>query len=183
MGHIHTKAGQIDQTVSAYIIRRDGDDTYIMLHTHKKLGMLLPVGGHVELHETPWGALAHELEEESGYSMSDLEVLQPSLRIGALKNLIVHPQPFVVQTHEAGSSHYHTDMGYIFVAQAHPARRVAEGESDDIRWLTRAGIVSLTDAQIWPGTRQSCVEIFDHFLDEWQPVATTEYSKSLEAAN
>ena len=53
MGHIHTEAGQIDQTVTAYVLRREGDEVYIMLHQHKKIQKLLPVGGHVELDETP----------------------------------------------------------------------------------------------------------------------------------
>jgi len=64
MAHIHTAPNQHDHTVTAYIIRIDKDEPRALLHMHKKLNVLLPVGGHIELDETPWAAMAHELEEE-----------------------------------------------------------------------------------------------------------------------
>lgn len=73
MPHIHTKPGQYDHTVTAYIVRTDGDDPKVLLHMHRKLGMLLPPGGHVELDETPWAAMAHELTEESGYTLDEAD--------------------------------------------------------------------------------------------------------------
>lgn len=175
MGHIHTKAGQVDQTVSAYVLRRDGDDVYVLLHMHRKLKKLLPVGGHIELHETPWSAIAHELKEESGYSLDEVAILQPSTRIADLQRVVLHPQPFVVQTHEVTEGHFHTDMGYIFEAEAYPRGEIGEGESQDIRWLTREGVASLGEDVIWDDTREMCLEIFDKFINNWQPVSTTEF--------
>lgn len=64
MSHIHSGNNQHDLTVTAYIVRIDTPEPQALLHLHKKLGVLLPVGGHVELSETPWQAIAHELEEE-----------------------------------------------------------------------------------------------------------------------
>lgn len=178
MPHIHTEAGQHDQTVSAYIVRRDGDEVYIMLHMHRKLHKLLPVGGHVELNETPWSAMAHELTEESGYSVDELALLQPKIRIEKLDKVVLHPQPFVVQTHDVTPGHYHTDLGYIFVAETHPRGRVADGESEDIRWFTRDGIERLSEQEIYHDTKQMCLEIFDKFFVEWQLVAAAEFSTS-----
>lgn len=179
MGHIHDKPGQVDQTVTAYIVRRDGDDVYVMLHKHKKLGMLLPVGGHVELDETPWGAMAHELQEESGYTLDELRVLQPPLRIEALDKVALHPQPIAVQTHDITPEHFHTDMSYLFVAETHPRGERAKGESGDIRWLTRDGIERLSDDEIYDNTKQMCFAIFDSFLDAWQPVRATKFMTQL----
>lgn len=175
MPHIHTKPGQIDQTVTAYIVRRDGDDIYVMLHMHKKLGKLLPVGGHVELNETPWAAMAHELEEESGYHLKELEVLQPRVRVEMLEKVVLHPQPLVVQTHDITPEHFHTDTSYLFLAQTVPRGKRADGESDDIRWLTRDGVMRLTDNDIWSNTRQICLAVFDMFLDDWEAVQATDF--------
>ncbi len=179
MGYIHDKPGQVDQTVTAYIVRRDGDDVYVMLHKHKKLGMLLPVGGHVELSETPWGAMAHELQEESGYTLDELQILQPPLRIEVLDKVALHPQPIAVQTHDITPEHFHTDMSYLFVAETHPRGERAEGESRDIRWLTRDGIERLSDDEIYDNTKQMCFAIFDSFLDAWQPVRATKFMTRL----
>jgi len=63
MAHIHTQPGQHDHTASAYIVRTDFDEPKIMLHLHRKIGKYLQFGGHVELHETPWQAVVHELRE------------------------------------------------------------------------------------------------------------------------
>lgn len=60
MAHIHTQAGQHDHTVTLYIIRIDTTEPKAWLHKHKKMKVLLPVGGHIELSETPWQAAAHE---------------------------------------------------------------------------------------------------------------------------
>lgn len=183
MGHIHDIPGQVDQTVSAYILRRDGDEVYIMLHKHKKLGKLLPVGGHVELNETPWGAMSHELVEESGYLLKDLAILQPKVRVASLTKVVLHPQPFVVQTHDVGPGHYHTDMGYIFIAETHPRGRIGDGESEDIRWYTRDGIERLASDDVYDDTRRMCLEIFDKFLTEWHPVDTSTFATNLPEVN
>jgi len=53
MSHIHTNPGEHDQTVSAFIIRTDTAEPELLLHVHKKLGVLLQPGGHIELNETP----------------------------------------------------------------------------------------------------------------------------------
>lgn len=74
MPHIHEGDGQHDLTAGAFIIRFDQDEPKGLLHFHRKLHKLLPIGGHVELNESPWQAIAHELDEESGYSMSQLMV-------------------------------------------------------------------------------------------------------------
>ena len=58
MPHIHTEPGQHDQTVSAFIFRKVDGEYKAFLHMHRTLGTLMQVGGHVELDETPWGAIA-----------------------------------------------------------------------------------------------------------------------------
>lgn len=77
MPHIHTQPGQHDHTASAFIIRTDGTEPRILFHMHKKIKKLMQPGGHVELHETPWQAVVHEIEEEAGYEISQLKILQP----------------------------------------------------------------------------------------------------------
>ena len=71
MPHIHTAPNQHDMTVSAYIILRDGEDLKCLVHLHKKVGKLMQIGGHIELDETPWQSVVHELFEESGYDYRD----------------------------------------------------------------------------------------------------------------
>lgn len=175
MPHIHTEPGQIDHTVTAYIFRLDREEPLTLLHMHRKLGKLLPVGGHIELNETPWGAMAHELEEESGYRLDDLDVLQPKLRIGQYPEVAVHPQPLLMNTHDISSEHYHSDIAYLFVANGEPSSTPDDGESIDLRWLSRAQVAELSRDEIWNNTQGTCLAVFDSFLDEWEPVPATDF--------
>lgn len=138
MAHLHTKPGQHDLTTSAFIVREVDGEWKCLVHMHRKLGALLQVGGHVELHETPWGALAHELEEESGYTLDELLVLQPTEKPLSFADAVVHPTPILVNTHPfgVGEQHNHTDLTYAFVARELPRQQPKEGESTDLRWLT-----------------------------------------------
>ena len=81
MPHIHTAPVEHVFTASAYIIRLDQKEPMLLLHKHKKLHVFLQFGGHIEPHETPWEAITHELLEESGYELGQLELLQPTSRI------------------------------------------------------------------------------------------------------
>lgn len=177
MPHIHTSPGQIDHTVTAYIIRLDEDQPRALLHMHKKLGKLLPVGGHIELNETPWAAMSHEIEEESGYLLSELAVMQPELRIPQCDGIIVHPQPVFVNTHSITNDHFHSDMAYFFVAHAPPSHERAIGESADLRWLARHELFELNESQIWENTRFVYASLFDSFLDHWRPEPAIRYSQ------
>jgi 8-oxo-dGTP pyrophosphatase MutT (NUDIX family) len=163
MPHIHTATGQHDHTVSAYIFRYDGEsdadleNLKLLVHMHKKFGMLLQPGGHVELNENPWAAISHELKEETGYDMDQLHLLQPNMpMVTKLSNpsAILHPVPFFVNTHDAstpeldGAVHRHTDTNYIFLTGEAPRHALGEDESQDLRWLSQNEIEELGSDEI-----------------------------------
>ena len=136
MPHIHTEPGQHDMTVSAYIVREVDDSLLGLVHQHKKLGTLMQIGGHIELDETPWRSMAHEINEESGYQLDELQILQPCASLVTEQTLVQHPVPFLMNTHEVGNRHYHSDLCYGFVARDVPHLTVGDGESTDLRWMT-----------------------------------------------
>lgn len=177
MPHIHTKPGQHDITVSAYIIRTDDDKPQLLVHMHKKVGKLMQIGGHVELDETPWQALSHEILEESGYDLQELKVLQPQPKPFAVDNATVHPVPLLFNTHVVSDTHYHTDLVYAFVTDHMPTIAPAEGESADLRWLT----VSQLEDAAEEGTALSDVStifttITTSFLNSYFQVDTGDFS-------
>ena len=136
MPHIHTEPNQHDVTVSAWIFRDHGNHVEVFVHMHRKMQKYMEVGGHMELDETPWQAIAHELAEETGYSLDELELYQPSYMPTDLTNVIVHPVPTLVLTYQPVPGHYHTDMSYVFYAKSEPLDVPNSGESQDLRWMT-----------------------------------------------
>lgn len=82
--------------------------------------------------------VAHELVEESGYTLPELDILEPSTP-HHVRGAVTHPAPFMLNTHMAGKGpHYHSDLCYAFVARDLPKQSPLDGESVDIRWMTLA---------------------------------------------
>ena len=172
MPHIHTDPGQHDLTTTAFIIRTDLDEPRGLLHRHRKLGLLLPVGGHVELHENPWAAIIRELEEEAGYRIDQLQVMQPVERIRRMDGVKTHPVPLFLQTHEFKKDvgHFHVDAGFLFLTDGPPAAPPHDGESAELLWLTNTEIRARKDEM-----PADIVQIYDfcfeRALPSWERVA------------
>lgn len=166
MPHIHTDPGQHDITVSAYIVRLDAQQPRCLVHMHKKLGKLMQAGGHVELNETPWAAIVHELREETGYPMDNLQILQPTAKPVQVHNAVIHPVPVLFNTHKISDDHYHTDLCYAFTTTSDPTEKIGDGESDDLRWCTLTELRQLRDSGV---ALADSVEIYEAILEQFLP--------------
>lgn len=185
MPHIHFEPGQHDHTASAFIVRTDKDVPRVLLHRHKKVGIIVQPGGHIELTETPWAALTHELAEETGYLPEQLKVLQPatSLKIQHIPGSVVHPIPVVHRTHGfegMWEGHYHTDSAYALVTSSDPAREPGEGESTEFLWLSYEELANYPDDDIAASAKVIGAQILTHFLQEWVQVPYDTFGLTLE---
>lgn len=143
-----------------------------MLHMHRKMNKYTQFGGHIELDETPWQSVRHELEEETGYTMEQVMLLQPARGLRTIGGAVVHPYPVVHATMGYGNdrSHYHTDVTYAFVTDKEPRNTPDEGESTDLRLFTRAEFAALGEDMIDKVTYDSGIYIFDEVLAKWGAV-------------
>ena len=177
MAHIHDQPNQHDLTACAFIIRQVDGEWRCLVHMHKKLGKLLQIGGHVELHETPWQSVAHELREEAGYELSDLQLLQPKMARPVRPNSIQHPMPIDINTHRFSPDHFHTDLAYGFVATAEPQLQPLEDESLDLRWLT---VTELKAAAARGEAIEDIVPLYEYlvndYVNNWQLVDPLSFS-------
>ena len=175
MSHIHTEPNQHDLTVTAYILKVNSSEPKALLHMHKKLNILLPIGGHVELNETPWQAMSHELTEESGYTLNQLELLQPPSRITKMSKVVQHPYPLSMNTHDIPGEHFHTDIEYGFITTEDPSLEIAEEESIDLRWVTKSELAKLGSDMIFDNTREIYEFLFNEGLLKWDQVDVGEF--------
>jgi len=158
-------------------MRVDGAEPALIMHKHKLLNQWLQFGGHVELNENIWTALIHEVAEESGYAMSQLKLLQPSLRLKQVGNAILHPSPVSVLTHQfSDTDHHHTDIAYTFVARESPAAAVGEGESADIRTFTAAELAAIPPGEVPENVRNIGLFCLQECLSHWEEVETSQFS-------
>lgn len=138
MPHIHTEPGQHDVTVSAYIMREIAGELRGLVHVHKRIRKLMQIGGHLEINETPMQCLAKEIQEESGYSVGQIDIVQPFETQLELEWGTVQPTPLLSVTFAQAAQHYHDDYIYACMAHGEPKDKPAKGESNDIRWLSFA---------------------------------------------
>lgn len=118
-------------TSSAIVVGRRG----VVLHLHKRLGIWLQPGGHVDEGEHPSDAAVRESHEELG-----LAVQHPSTG-ATLVHLDVHPGP---------RGHRHYDLRYLVIASdddPHPP----EGESPHARWFSHEEALAIADPGLLGG--------------------------------
>lgn len=177
MPHIHTAPNQHDVVVSAFIVRIDRGVPKVLLHMHRKHMLLMQVGGHMELDETPWQAIAHELREECGYTLEELRVLQPDDKPVLIDKVVTHPMPAFTCTYKQSDEHYHSDLSWAFVADHEPLNSVGHGESNDIRWLT---LVELHEQAAAGKAANDVAEMYElivsRYLGSWYQLPASQYS-------
>lgn len=177
MGHIHTSAGDHDPTASAYIVRLDTPKPSLMLHRHKKLGVWLQFGGHVEIRENPWQAIAHELLEESGYDLSQMNVLQPVHRIKSMAGVVLRPIPIAPLSHKfPGLDHFHNDEGYGFTTNQTPRHKPDVTESDTFQCFSVDGLLAIPSSEIPRNVIEIGVFLLTEALVHWEQVPAIEWS-------
>ena len=119
--------GLVHVTASAVVVSENGDK--VALHLHKRLGMWLQPGGHIDKDESPADAAMREAEEETGLPVRHERVG------GLLFHVDVHPGP---------KGHTHHDVRYLLRAPEIPMIP-AEGESPDAKWFTWADAFEIAD--------------------------------------
>src|SRR5580698_187001 len=103
-------------TASGIVVGRRGT----VLHLHKRLGIWMQPGGHIDPGETPDVAAKREATEELGLAV---EHPAPAPRL-------IH-----LDVHEAAHGHTHLDLRYLLLgADADP--QPPPGESPDARWCS-----------------------------------------------
>lgn len=121
------EAGLVHVTASAIVVSDAGDK--VALHLHKRLGMWLQPGGHIEHGEDPCDAAVREATEELGV---------PVRHHGD------EPLFFHVDVHPGPKGHTHHDVRFLLRAPEVPLVP-AEGESPDAEWFLWDDAIGIAD--------------------------------------
>ena len=133
-------------TASALII----DNGKVLLLHHKKLGVWLYPGGHIEKNETPDQTVIREVKEETGLDVEiigekDNNLADIDTDVSVLFN------PYVILCELVGS-HYHNDIVYLCkIYGGNREIKQNEGESKDIRFFS---IDELNNIKLFPNFRR-----------------------------
>jgi 8-oxo-dGTP pyrophosphatase MutT (NUDIX family) len=111
-------------TVAVFVVR----DGKVLLHWHRKLGMWLPPGGHIERDELPDEAAVREVLEETG-----VEVDLVGERREDVEDPVQLYRPAGVQLEDIGPGHQHIDLIY-FARPKGPSEIHDEFSPDKVGW-------------------------------------------------
>ncbi len=117
-----------DLVIGAFLIRRN---KALLIH-HKKLGLWLPVGGHIEKSETPDHALKREFKEELGIGVEVLNRNAVPKGGNIVEQLSV---PFYVNVHKVGN-HNHCCFFYVCKPKGKGKIRINKSELKDFGWFS-----------------------------------------------
>jgi 8-oxo-dGTP pyrophosphatase MutT (NUDIX family) len=105
----------------------------VVLHRHRRLGIWLQPGGHLDTDETPWAGAVREATEETGLVVAHASTDPYGV-----------PPLFHVDVHTSAREHVHLDLRYLLVADdADPAP--APGESQEVSWFSTTTALAMAD--------------------------------------
>jgi 8-oxo-dGTP pyrophosphatase MutT (NUDIX family) len=100
----------------------------VLLHLHRKLGMWLPPGGHIEKNELPDEAAVREVLEETG-----IRVRLVGERREDVEDPVQLHRPAGVQLENIGPGHQHIDLSY-FARPTGPTEIHPNYNEDKVGW-------------------------------------------------
>ena len=145
-------------TVAVFVVH----EQRVALHPHRKLGLWLPPGGHIEMHELPDDAARREAWEETGIAVR----LVGSPGIGhddpGAPRQLLRPEGVQVEDISDDPPHQHIDLIYFAVPDESALEGLAPGErpvigaaaggDEGMQWLDEAGLLAhpLTEeVRVW----------------------------------
>jgi 8-oxo-dGTP pyrophosphatase MutT (NUDIX family) len=117
-------------TGSAIVVDERGR---VLLHRHKRLGIWLQPGGHVDPGETAADAAVRETREETGVVAAH----PPS-----------GPRLVHVDVHGGPCGHVHLDLRYLLLADGDAAFTPGPGESPAVAWFDPGQVEEVGDASL-----------------------------------
>ena len=135
-------------TATVLIVHRDK----VLLHRHKKLNGLLPVGGHLDRDELPQEAAIREAQEEAGLAITLHDC--GTLRCDDVQVLVQPAHMLLINMNP-----YHQHIDFIFYATAATDQvQPLDGESAQLFWHTRDEVLA---APMPENVRQLALEALD----------------------
>ena len=128
-----------DFTVAVFVMCQD----HVILHPHRKLGIWLPPGGHIEPNELPDEAAVREVAEEAGIAVELVGERGMGVDYPGQPVQLVRPEG--IQLESIAPGHEHIDL--IYFARPHGANKGLPSLHEGMHWVAAADLdaVTLTD--------------------------------------
>jgi 8-oxo-dGTP pyrophosphatase MutT (NUDIX family) len=138
-----------DFAVGAFIV----SNGRVLLVDHKKLGVWLPPGGHVEADENPVEALHREVMEEVGLRIEVVRPTPPQVDAGT-RTL---PPPDFLDDHFISKTHRHVGMFWVARPTGLDGIKFDANELNGLGWYSPPELINPV-IRIWPSVARYAVQ-------------------------
>lgn len=100
---------------TAYIVSKIDSQVKVLLHKHKKLGIWIAIGGHIEENENPVEAVIREVEEETTLEIKLITLKRKLLKTDQVLEQIL-PEAIIeekIPIYQDKPEHVHIDLVYF----------------------------------------------------------------------
>lgn len=147
-------------TTAVFIVARMEGAKRVLFIKHRKLGVWMPPGGHVdsegEAAELPHGCALREVREETGLEVEFAgsrakEFREYSRALAEVTRSQQIPSPHHMNLEHIGPGHNHIDFIY-FAKSMHPEEAKHDSrESDGLKWMSESEISEeVSRGELWP---------------------------------
>jgi 8-oxo-dGTP pyrophosphatase MutT (NUDIX family) len=133
----------------SYFVVLDEDQAQMMLVEHRKAGLWLPPGGHVEPGESPWETVQRECQEE--------------LAIAAVPTAAAVEQPLFLTVTDTRGPGRHTDVSLWHLIRSDPETVTwfSEDEFASVKWLSLHDVLNEQIETLDPHLHRSTAKLAD----------------------
>ncbi len=120
-------------TATTFVVHKDK----VLLHQHKKLGIWLPAGGHIDRDELPEEAAVREVKEETGLEVTLYHPDTPLFTADDEACQLHRPTHLILEN----INPYHQHIDFIYYATAVSNQLNPDyGETDRLKWFSQTDL-------------------------------------------
>lgn len=134
------------------------NENKVLLTWNKNLQAWIPVGGHIDLGETPQEAVKREVQEETGFEF-EFQYPETLENQGKLKVI----KPFRLQIEQVPHHNYHMNFVFFGKCTSYTDKRTETDEQEKLKWFSESDLIN--EPVMLDNVRNSALEALKYYQD------------------